>query len=152
LWQAWPSCSGLQTIEYLNYVFLRQCPGKHLHGVKPKCDYYRGVDSSERERIEAAKSDFQHIFLHENSDAMVFRMLSKFAESHIDGYKYQRATESTDETERKEHIDSAFERFDWLINCLNHIFEQFSVNQIVTRNGFVPRQDETPSAAPVRGA
>jgi len=25
---------------------------------------------------------------------------------------------------------------------LNHVFEQFAVNQLVTRNGFVPRQDE----------
>lgn len=55
---------------------------------------------------------------------MVFRMLSKFAESHID------------------HFDEAFNKFNQLANCLNHIFEQFAVNQLVTRNGFVPRQDD----------
>ena len=90
----------------------------------------------------ASLLDFKHIFLTDPSDAMVFRMLSKFAECHIDDHYYRRATESTDEKEREEHVASAFKKFDQLANCLNHIFEQFSVNQIITRNGFVPRQDE----------
>lgn len=132
----------LETIEYLNYVFLRQCPGKHLHGIKPKHDHYRGGYGNESERMQAALTDFQHIFLQEESAAMVFRMLSKFVSCYIDGYDYRRATESTDEGERKKLIDEAFEKFDRLENCLNHIFEQFAVNQVVTRNGFVPRQDE----------
>ena len=130
----------LQTIEYLNYTFLRQCPGKHLHTITPKRDS-RGF-GNESERMEAAIVDFQHIFLQDKSDAMVFRMLSKFAGYYIDNSAHRRATESKDEGERKKWIDEAFKKFDRLANCLNHIFEQFAVNQLVTRNGFVPRQDE----------
>lgn len=129
----------LQTIEYLNNAFLRQCPGRHLHAVQPQRDHYRGGYGNESERMKAAITDFQHIFLREKSDAMVFRMLSKFAESHIGGY--YRATEIQDDVERKKLIDDAFNKFDRLANCLNHILEQFAVNQLVTRNGFVPRQD-----------
>lgn len=130
----------LQTIEYLNNAFLRQCPGRHLHAVQPQRDHYHGGYVNESERMKAALTDFQHIFLREKSDAMVFRMLSKFAESHIGGY--YRATETQDDDERKKLIDEAFNKFDRLANCLNHIFEQFAVNQLVTRNGFVPRQDD----------
>jgi len=132
----------LQTIEYLNNAFLRQCPGRHLHNIKPERDHYRGGYGNEHERQKAALLDFQHIFLQEKSDAMVFRMLSKFVGCYIDGFDYGRASEATDETERKKLIEEAFDKFDRLANCLNHIFEQFAVNQIVTRNGFVPRQDE----------
>ena len=132
----------LQTIEYLNNAFLRQCPGKHLHAVQPQRDHYRGGYGNESERMKAAITDFQHIFLREKSDAMVFRMLSKFAESHIDHYNYRRANETQDDVERKKLLDEAFNKFDRLANCLNHIFEQFAVNQLITRNGFVPRQDD----------
>ena len=132
----------LQTIEYLNRAFLRQCPGRHLHAVQPQRDHYRGGYGNESERMKAAITDFQHIFLQEKSDALVFRMLSKFAEGYIDGFDYRRATETQDEDERKKLIDEAFDKFDRLANCLNHIFEQFAVNQLVTRNGFVPRQDD----------
>ena len=132
----------LQTIEYLNNAFLRQCPGRHLHAVQPQRDHYRGGYGNESERMKAAITDFQHIFLREKSDAMVFRMLSKFADSHIDGFGYRRATETTDDVERKKLLDESFNKFDRLANCLNHIFEQFAVNQLVTRNGFVPRQDD----------
>jgi len=132
----------LQTIEYLNHNFLRQCPGKHLHSITPQRDHYRGGYRNESERMKAAITDFQHIFLQDKSDAMVFRMLSKYAESYIDGFDYRRATEAKEEEERKKLIDEAFDKFDRLTNCLNHIFEQFSVNQLITRNGFVPRQDD----------
>lgn len=132
----------LQTIEYLNNAFLRQCPGRHLHAVQPQRDHYRGGFGNESERMKAAITDFQHIFLREKSDAMVFRMLSKFAEGHIDHYNYRRATEMKEDVERKKLVDEAFNKFDPLVNCLNHIFEQFAINQLVTRNGFVPRQDD----------
>lgn len=132
----------LQTIQYLNHAFLRQCPGKHLHAIKPEHNQYQRGYGNESERIKAARMDFEHIFVQQKSDAMVFRMLSKFAECYIDGYDYRRASESKNEEERKKLIEEAFDKFDPLANCLNHIFEQFGVNQILTRNGFVPRQDE----------
>lgn len=129
-----------KTIEYLNSTFLRECPGKHLHAIKPERSY-RGI-GNESQRIKAAHMDFEHIFLHEKSDALVLRMLSKFADCYIDKYRYRLAFEATDMDKRKEYIVEAYQNFDTLSNCLNHIFQQFSVNQLVTRSGFIPRQDE----------
>jgi hypothetical protein len=131
----------LRSIEYLNHAFLRQCPGKKLHAIKPQRDF-RSHSDNEPERREAAYEDFVRILLHEKSDAMVLRMLSKFAECQIPGHVYEQAEKAVDEKERAKLIDQAFKNFDYLANCLNHIFEQFAVNQLVTRNGFVPRQDE----------
>lgn len=134
------SKEALQTIEYLNHEFLRLCPGKHLHAIIPERDYH-GY-GNESKRIEAALTDFQHIFLREESEVMVLRMLSYFAECYIDKSYYRLATESTEEKARKDYIERTFNDFDRLANCLNHIFEQFAVNQLVTRSGFVPRQDQ----------
>lgn len=135
------SSEVLSTIEYLNRTYLRICPGKHLHSLKPNVDF-RGIEGNHSERLRAANVDFQHIFLTEESEAMVMRMLSKFLQEHINGYAYGRAQRETDPEKREGAINEAFQSFDNLANCLNHIFEQFSVNQLVTRNGFTPRQDE----------
>ena len=123
----------LETIEYLNSTFLRQCPGKHLHSISARVDF---------DSMQAALIDFKHIFLNEKSDALVFRMLSKYTESFIYTSDYHLAVGSQDNNERKKLIDEAFFKFDKLADCLNHIFEQFAVNQLVTRNGFIPRQDD----------
>jgi len=122
----------------LNDNFLRQCPGKNLHQIKPRGNY---PDDNEYERKKAALSDFYHIFMHEQSETMVLRMFSKFAQSHINGYDIQSAEKAKTEAESKEYIEKAFEDFDKLANCFNHIFEQFAIDVIFTRNGLVPRQD-----------
>lgn len=130
----------LETIDYLNSVFLRQCPGKQLHKIKPENDYHgRG---NEYERLEAAFLDFQHIFLNEKSEAMVLRMLSRFAQRHIDRLNLEWAENAEDEKKKEKNITEAFKKFDRLANCLNHIFEQFSVNVQITRHGLIPKQDE----------
>lgn len=122
----------LTTIAYLNETYLRACPGKRLHKDKSSDDYHRR---------ELATADFIDIFLHEKSDALVLRMLSKFTECLI--YKrYLTAAKNAGTEERDEYVAQAFDKFDRFARCLNHIFEQFSVNQLVTRNGFVPRQDD----------
>jgi len=130
----------LSTMEYLNHAFLRQCPGRNLHLIKPDRGYQ--AESHDFKRKEAAFKDFQRILTSTQPDELVLRMLSKFASCHIDSYEYKRASEVVEHTERSKLIESAFEKFDRLANCLNHIFEQFSINQVVTRNGFVPRQDD----------
>ena len=91
------SSNILETIDYLNHNFLRQCPGKNL---------------------------------------------PKFAESYIDKTYYQWAKKEQDEIKRDADIAQAFSNFDRLANCFNHIFDQFSINALFTRNGLVPRQDE----------
>lgn len=131
----------LETIDYLNSVFLRQCPGERLHNIKPEYNYHHGT-SNEYERMEAAFSDFQNIFLNEESEAMVLRMLSRFAERYIDYGWLKLAEKAKKEKEKEENITRAFDKFDHLANCLNHIFEQFSVNQQITRHGLIPKQDE----------
>jgi hypothetical protein len=95
--------------------------------------------------MEAALADFAQI-LRQAPGPMVLHMLSKFASCHIDGTSLRAAEKTSDVTQRQKAVDSAFEKFDRLANCLNHIFEQFAVNQVVTRNGFVPRQDDAITA------
>lgn len=131
----------LHTIEYLNDKFLRQCPGKHLHAIKPSSDSYNRYNN-DSERMKAALMDFRHILMREQSDALIFRMLSKFVNCYIDYHYYKQAEESADPVEREKYIEYAFDKFNPIANCLNHIFEQFAVNQVVTRSGFIPRQDE----------
>lgn len=135
----------LKTILYLNHEFLRECPGQALHSIVPVRGYER-FSSNEREQMVAALVDFQEIFLHA-PDAMVLRMLSKFASCYIDDHSLEVAHATKAEKERKHWVETAFEKFDHMANCLNHIFEQFAVNQVVTRNGFVPRQDDAITAA-----
>ena len=135
----------LRTVEYLNQKFLRECPGKDLHAVKPPELYVRS-SGDDFERRSAASVDFQNILLNGESDALIFRMLSRFAAYHIEGNQYERALNATDDAERGRLIAAAFEKFDALAKCLNHIFEQFAVNQVVTRNGFVPRQEDNITA------
>lgn len=129
----------LITIEYLNRTYLRQCPGQRLHQIKPSHDRY---DGNENERRRAAVADFKDIFLREPAEPLVLRMLSVFAKQYIDSSYYRSAAAGGDEETRKHQVDLAFEKFDRLANCINHIFEQFAVNQLVTRSGLVPRQDE----------
>ncbi len=129
----------LHTIEYLNYNFLRQCPGKRLHKIKPENELHNGNNFK---RIEAATLDFQDIFLHEKSGVLVLRTLSKFAECHIDMQYLNSAKKEEIDEKRNEYIKKSFGKFDRLSNCLNHIFEQQALNIILTRNGFVPRQDQ----------
>jgi len=131
----------LEAIEHLNYHFLQQCPGRNLHRIKPEVGHLRMVDK-DYNRLKAALVDFQEIFLGSKSEDMVYRMITKFSEAQIDKDHYNIAEEEKDEEKIKEHIEIAFQNFDRLANCFNHIFEQFSVNVILTRNGLVPRQDE----------
>lgn len=139
-WIKGTSKEVLQTIEYLNSYFLRQCPGKQLHKIKP--EYNIRGSGNEHKRMEAALSDFQRILLDEKSEALILRMLSQFALSYIDSNSYRWAENAKDEEGRDVHIAEAFMNFDRLANCLNHIFKQFSINALLTRNGLVPIQDE----------
>jgi hypothetical protein len=136
----------LATISHLNRKYLRQCPGKKLHGIPPKRSVGRYSDDNEYPRKAAALEDFERIFLLEPSDAMVLRMLSMFASCHVEDRELDAARKETNEEKRKQLVAAGYRRFDNLANCLNHIFEQFAVNHIVTRNGIVPRQDERVTA------
>lgn len=124
-------------VEHLNDRYLRLCPGVNLHSIPRK----RSDHGTDYERREAAVKDFDRIFLEEN-EPLVLRMLSKYAQLLIDRYDFRQAKSAVDSEERKKYVESAFEKFDYFANCINHIFEQFAVNQLMTRNGFMPRQDD----------
>ncbi|MDE0518944.1 MAG: hypothetical protein OXH36_05250 [Bdellovibrionales bacterium] len=69
-------------------------------------------------------------------------MLSVFAQKLIKQDYLDKAGKSNNTKDRKQYINLAFASFDELQNCLNHIFDQFCINQMLTRNGFIPRQDK----------
>ncbi len=126
-------------IYHLNNTYLRLCPGSNLHSTPPTRDYSGG---SSRAMREAAKSDFIRIFM-EEAEPLVLRMLSKFAQLLINQYSLEAAKKEVDSDKRTKYVSDAFQQLDRFANCINHIFEQFAVNQLMTRNGFIPRQDET---------
>ena len=139
--KGWMGCSSeiLHTVEYLNHKFLRLCPGKNLHETQPES---REVFSDYRQR-EAAEKDFYAILNRSESEALIMRMISKFAKCFIENNYLIDARQCTENEKRRDLVDKAYNQFDRFANCLNHIFEQFAVNQILTRNGLVPRQDPT---------
>ncbi|MDD8018832.1 MAG: hypothetical protein PHP42_10705 [Bacteroidota bacterium] len=130
----------LSSITHLNFFFLKQCPGKNLHNTPPKKEH-RSSYGEDFDRTKAALIDFKEIFLNEKSEALVFRMLSVFAANFINDYYLIRAEKELDNVTRQKYIENAFEKFDRLSNCLNHIFDQFFINAVLTRSGLVPKQD-----------
>jgi hypothetical protein len=80
--------------------------------------------------MRTAHEDFLDILFNDQSDKLVFRMLSKYAETYIERAYYKEAEESLEEQERRKYIDRAFNQFDRLAVCLNRIFDQFSVNAL----------------------
>ena len=121
----------MEVIIQLNNRYLRLLPGKNMH--------YLSQGKSE---FQAGIEDFEYIFLNERSGDLVLYMLSLFAKEHISDWWLHPAQEKKDSEEREGLINQAFDEFDRLAKCLNHIFEQFSINILVTRGGFIPRQDD----------
>ena len=122
----------LRTIKFLNKNYLRKLYGRNLHRCNGELHF---------KYVQAAIEDFSIIFLTERSDVVLF-MLSVFAKYLIDEDYIHQAVRSNNNKERKQCIEWAFTKFDKLQNCLNHIFDQFFINQMLTRNGFIPRQDK----------
>lgn len=126
-------------IDHLNNTYLRLCPAKNFHSAPQNDDGHGNFDRATR---QAAVKDFSRIFL-EEAEPLVLRMLSKFAQLLIDGFDLERAKKTVDSGKRAEYVMDAYKQFDRFANCVNHVFEQFAVNQVLTRSGFIPRQDET---------
>ena len=80
-------------------------------------------------------------------DALVFTMLSILAKFQIDSSRLKIATTAEDEESRHKWTEAAYEKFDQFASHMNHIFEQFSVNMKLTREGFIPVQDDKITAA-----
>jgi hypothetical protein len=133
----------LETIEYLNYTFLRTLPGQKLHET-PKSLRSRGGGyySNKTNMISAARADFENIFIGNNPDELVFRMLTFFSKSLINDDSYHNVELEKNTSKRKKLVEESFGIFDKFADCINHIFEQFAVNARLTRNGMVSVQDE----------
>ena len=135
------STEALWSVAHLNHVYLRVLPGKRLHNVLPKRRSHRSL-GSDFDKLKAGFLDFQDIFVGGEPGELVLCMLSVFASAHIDRMDLKRAKETENIEKRIQLIEEAFVKYDRLANLLNRIFEQFSINVVATRNGFVPRQDD----------
>ncbi|MCY4420960.1 MAG: hypothetical protein OXC42_06900 [Gammaproteobacteria bacterium] len=121
-------------IEELNDRFKRITPGDDLH--------HHQVDIGDDHKGEehAARIDFQRIFVHADQD-LVFEMLSIFADSLIDKAYVNLASKEQSLKNRAFYLVNAYKDFDKLEKCLNDNFVQFCVNMSLSREGFIPRQD-----------
>ncbi len=136
----------VSAIDKLNEKYLRILPGKELHRTLSKFNHPENrpisnliIDAMER---EAASIDFENILCSSDNNPLVYSAISFLCKEYIDdSCLYDQLpngeNEITDESPR-----SAYEEFDELSGTLNHIFEQFSINIVITRAGLFPRQDE----------
>ncbi len=129
------------TISALNKRYKKKSFGQELlhHSGNP----HYGEYSEELESCckSVAYTDFKRIFASYDED-VIFELLSVYAFLLVDHNSLTYAKNSSDEARRLNYIIEAFEEFDAFSKCLNDIFEQFGVNSVLTRNGFVPRQDK----------
>ncbi|MFH1790097.1 MAG: hypothetical protein ABH832_03460 [bacterium] len=94
---------------------------------------------------QSAVSDFERIFIHEEQN-VVLRLLSYYASvlsvSKKDKHYRPKMEEETEDEFIKRKSNWLYEYFDKFSNRLNDIFEHFGINVILTRAGFIPRQDD----------
>lgn len=141
-WLTAHSREALWSVRDLNYHYLRILPGKRLHNVRSNDDVHPHRLYNETSELLAGNSDFRDIFVNGHPGELILRMLSSFASYHIDTSCLNTVRNAQDEESKKTLIGKAFRKFDQLASLLNRIFDQFCVNVMVTRNGFIPRQDE----------
>lgn len=91
--------------------------------------------------LETTAGDFKRIFLNENQD-VVYEMLTLYVLRSIDISFIEKIDESEEESRKNEIINRAYEEADKFSRDFNDIFEQFSLNVVLTRNGIVFRQDK----------
>lgn len=126
----------LVAILLLNHEFLRVCPGKRVHKSV-------GADSSLDEhthRVNAVE-DFRDVFVLHETETLVLRMVSQLAQLKIDQRELKRAREASTDEDRQQYIKDAYKKFDRFATHFNHVFKQFAINVVLTRNGIAPIQD-----------
>lgn len=134
----WFDQAVIEVINYLNQKYLRALPGKNL--------FEANYENAPLEYIlEAAYRDFKRIFLEEKQE-LVFFVLSAFvnfriSEESLNHLELEEEHSFLSEEELNLKINEAFKVADNQINSLNHIFEQFGVNYVFSRQGLFPRQD-----------
>lgn len=91
-----------------------------------------------------AKMDFEHIFKNESQNVLL-ELFSCFSRAILteksEEIIYRGSNESDDEYKKRtnEYRHGDFDKF---AERLNDVFEQFGVNVLLTKQGFIPRQDD----------
>lgn len=131
------------TIEALNERYKRKSYGQKLldHGGPHKELGEYGHKVFQSCCLETSQEDFKYIFLKENQDVM-YEMLSLYVHYMIDISSIENIDETDEDNRKEEIINRAYQRADKFAEEFNDIFEQFSLNVMLTRNGIILRQDK----------
>lgn len=121
----------VHAINKLNDTYLRKNYGSSTfnHG-GPHYSY----GSLQKCCSEVAYEDLGNI-LRDGSSDVVLELLSIYASRLIDNRLLE-------DEPGKDEIEEAYKRFDYFANAINRIFEHYSINKILTRVSFCPRQEE----------
>lgn len=129
----------LSSILYLNKEYKTKTFGRSLfeHG-GPHYERWEAVSDC---CLNIASTDFKKIFLKETQD-VVFEMISFYVLTLIKKNPFFKEVEETsDEDRKKDLLNEIFYQVDRFSALFNDVFEQFSINVMLTRNGIVFRQD-----------
>ena len=136
LWFEQNRRSVTSTLKQLNHRFRRNLPAKGIS------QFNISAPLESDSYFSIAIEDFKTIFIYADSEDLVLYMISLFAGGLINKHQLEEAQASEDCDERNNLITNAYKRFDVFATHLNHLFEQFSVNVVISRNGIVPRQED----------
>ncbi|MBL7129165.1 MAG: hypothetical protein ISS16_09310 [Ignavibacteria bacterium] len=127
-----------RTIFNLNSKYKNSSYGRYT--LNHNGPHYR-QDSLKNCCIDNALTDFYKIFREQKQD-VVYEMLSIYAELLILKDYLKDYDNTEDENQRKLITNQAYELFDEFSNLFNDISQQFGLNIMQTRNGYVLKQDE----------
>ena len=130
----------IYTILSLNKRYKNIAYGKHLlnHGGP----HYETADGKVSHCCYTeAKNDLSKIFIEKNQD-VVYEMLTIHAKYLIEQDYSERYDSASDENEKVIIKNEAYELFDKFADFFNDTAKQFSINIMLTRSGFIFRQDE----------
>ena len=94
--------------------------------------------------FDNATLDFEYIFKNESQNVF-FELLSCFSKSVLaerSDKAIPRELKEDDAEYKKRLTDWKYEDFDKFAERLNDVFEHFGINVVLTRQGFIPKQDD----------
>jgi len=94
--------------------------------------------------LNSACRDFYEIFMHQNEN-VVIELLSLYCKVLISERKKEKIykIQNEDEKEYQQRLENwRWEDFDKFAQSLNEVFTDFGINLYLTRQGFIPRQEE----------
>lgn len=94
--------------------------------------------------LNSACRDFYEIFMHQNEN-VVIELLSLYCKVLISERKKEKIykIQNEDEKEYQQRLENwRWEDFDKFAQSLNEVFTDFGINLYLTRQGFMPRQEE----------